>query len=85
MPAARLPLPSRLYHTERMNIFSRFEDVDSISAFADSARAVLQFVSPLSRLHEFRSALPRFDKHVWDRLAEAGWTSILAPEALAGC
>ena len=60
------------------------EDIDSVSAFADSARDLLQSLSPLSRLRESRSAAPRFDKPIWARLAEAGWTSILAPEDLGG-
>lgn len=63
---------------------SRPEDLESASAFADSARALLQAVSPLSRLRTFQAATSHFDRTIWRRLAEAGWTSILAPEELGG-
>lgn len=63
---------------------SHLEDLGSAAAFADSARDLLSGLPPLARVRTFRTALPRFDKAVWRRLAEAGWTSILAPEDRGG-
>lgn len=84
MPTIRLSALSHLLQNDGMNIISRVEDIDSISAFSDSARVLLQSSSPLLRLRQYRSALPRFDKQFWAHLADAGWTSILSPEATGG-
>jgi alkylation response protein AidB-like acyl-CoA dehydrogenase len=54
------------------------------TAFADSSRILLRDLSPLSRLRAIGDALPQFDRTIWKKFAEAGWTSILVPEELGG-
>lgn len=60
------------------------EDIESASAFADSARILLRDLSPLSRLRTYDTASPSFDRAIWRKFTEAGWTSILAPEEFGG-
>ena len=52
--------------------------------FAESARSLLKSESPMSRLRRLRNHLPGFERPVWTKLASAGWTSIIVPEARAG-
>jgi alkylation response protein AidB-like acyl-CoA dehydrogenase len=57
---------------------------DSIEAFRDSARDFLKRTDQLKRMRELRGTVPGFNRKVWEELAQAGWLSILAPEALGG-
>lgn len=67
-----------------MHATSYPKENESVSAFANSAKDLLQALSPISRLREYRTNSPRFDQSIWKQLAEAGWTSILASEELGG-
>lgn len=53
-------------------------------AFADSARDFLRAVSPPARLRALRDTVPGYEREVWQKMAEAGWTGLLAPEELGG-
>jgi len=59
-------------------------DAESLQAFAESARALLNAESPLARIRRLREALPRFERAVWQRMAQAGWAAILAPAGNGG-
>ncbi|MFH1605026.1 MAG: acyl-CoA dehydrogenase family protein, partial [Pseudomonadota bacterium] len=63
---------------------SVLESAESIVAFQDSARDFLQSKAPLTRLRKLRGSAPGFERAVWRSIAEAGWTSILVPEADGG-
>ena len=53
-------------------------------AFRDSARDFLQKISPLSRLRDMRNTDPGYDRKVWGKMADMGWTGLLVPEANGG-
>jgi 3-oxochol-4-en-24-oyl-CoA dehydrogenase len=57
---------------------------ESIQAFRDSARDFLGRADQLKRLRRLRDASPGFERAVWQEIAEAGWLSILVPEAQGG-
>ena len=59
-------------------------DSSVAQAFAESARDLLQTESPLTRLRRLRGTFPGFERPTWQTLANAGWTSILIPEAYGG-
>ena len=61
-----------------------FESAESIVAFQDSARDFLQSKAPLTRLRKLRGSAPGFTRDLWRSIAEAGWTTILVPEADGG-
>lgn len=63
---------------------SAADDADALQAFAQSAKALLRSESPLSRIRQLREAVPRFERSVWQRMAQAGWTAILAPSEHGG-
>src|SRR5690606_33219872 len=41
-------------------------------------------VSPLTRLRELRDTDPGYDRGVWKKIAESGWTGLLVSEAHGG-
>lgn len=53
-------------------------------AFADSARDFLQTVTPLTRLRALRDSTPGYEREIWQKMAEAGWTGLLVPEDQGG-
>lgn len=53
-------------------------------AIRASAHDLLRAESPLSRLRAFRDTNPGYEQAVWTKLAEAGWTGLLAPEEVGG-
>lgn len=53
-------------------------------AFGDSARDFLNTVSPISRIRDLRDTEPGYEREVWQKIAEAGWTGLLIPESLGG-
>jgi alkylation response protein AidB-like acyl-CoA dehydrogenase len=57
---------------------------EAIEAFRDSARDYLGRTDQRQRVRALRSAPPGFDRAVWTEIAEAGWLSILVPEADGG-
>jgi alkylation response protein AidB-like acyl-CoA dehydrogenase len=59
-------------------------DADALQAFAESAKALLITESPLARIRQLREAVPRFERPVWQRMVQAGWTAILAPAEHGG-
>ncbi len=60
------------------------ENIPVAVEFADSARAFLAARSPSTRLRKWREQTPCFDRAMWLEMAQAGWTGILAPEAMGG-
>jgi hypothetical protein len=60
------------------------DDIESVQAFGQSAQDLLRAESPLSRVRDWRVRSPRFDRQVWRRMAQAGWSAILAPESAGG-
>src|SRR5262249_44278624 len=52
--------------------------------FRDSARAFLRAQAPLARLRKLRDTPPGFERAMWKRIADAGWTGILAGESDGG-
>lgn len=62
-----------------------YEEMQQLQqAFGDSARDFLTTVSPISRIRDLRDTEPGYDREVWQKIAEAGWTGILIPESLGG-
>ena len=59
-------------------------DDGDVTAFRDSARALLADLAKPARLRAHRHQSPGFDRHVWQALADAGWTALLVPEMLGG-
>ena len=57
---------------------------ESNREFAESARGLIQSESSLTRLRRLRDSVPGFEKPMWGKLAAAGWTSIIIPEARGG-
>lgn len=57
---------------------------DALQAFTESAKALLGSVSPLARIRRLRESVPRFERTVWQQMANAGWTAILAPAEHGG-
>lgn len=59
-------------------------DTEVVAAIQESAHGMLRSLSPLSRLRKLRGTEPGFDRAVWFKLAEAGWTGIFIDEAFGG-
>lgn len=57
---------------------------EALEAFRTSARDLLGGADQLQRIRTLRDATPPFERKVWTTLAEAGWLSILVPEAFGG-
>lgn len=57
---------------------------ESNREFADSARGLLQSESTMARLRRLRDSSPGFERHMWTKLAEAGWSSAFIPEQRGG-
>ena len=55
-----------------------------VEAFRDSARSWLEGSATPARLRSLRDTEPGFDRDVWRQVADAGWLSILVPEADGG-
>ncbi len=55
-----------------------------VEAFRDSARSWLADAATPARLRSLRDTEPGFDRDVWRQVADAGWLSILVPEAQGG-
>jgi 3-oxochol-4-en-24-oyl-CoA dehydrogenase len=53
-------------------------------AFRDSAKSFLADVGGPTRVRRLRDASPGFELSIWRAIADAGWTSILVPEAEGG-
>ncbi|HEY9279846.1 MAG TPA: acyl-CoA dehydrogenase [Eoetvoesiella sp.] len=53
-------------------------------AFKESARDFLSAVSPLSRIRALRNTDPGYERAIWHKMAQAGWTGLLIPESLGG-
>jgi alkylation response protein AidB-like acyl-CoA dehydrogenase len=70
-------------HPNKMTTLS-LNDSSIAKAFSDSARDLLLTESPLTRLRRMRGIVPCFERQSWQSLANAGWTSILIPEAQGG-
>ncbi len=67
-----------------MTVSATTEEIDAVAAFSRSTEALLRSRSPLARVRSLRHSVPRFDRSLWEVLAEAGWTAILAPEDAGG-
>ncbi|AOB31953.1 hypothetical protein AKI39_16425 [Bordetella sp. H567] len=57
---------------------------DLTRVFQDSARAFLERESPLARLRLWRDQVPGYDRAMWAKIADAGWTGLLVPEEYGG-
>jgi alkylation response protein AidB-like acyl-CoA dehydrogenase len=57
---------------------------EPLSAFRDSARTLIGRTDQLARIRALRAQTPAFERAVWRDMAEAGWLSILVPEAEGG-
>lgn len=57
---------------------------ETTRAFQDSARAFLAAASPMARLRALRGAKPGYERDVWEKMAQAGWTGLCVPESLDG-
>ncbi len=57
---------------------------DLARAIGASAHDQLQALSPLSRLRALRGKDPGYDRDVWVKLVEAGWTGVLVAEQHGG-
>jgi alkylation response protein AidB-like acyl-CoA dehydrogenase len=53
-------------------------------AFRDSARSFLAELGGPARVRRLRDAHPSFERQSWSAITDAGWTSILVPEADGG-
>ena len=51
---------------------------------ADSVSAFTRADADLARMRRLRGAQPGYDRDVWRKLAEMGWTGLLVPEAHGG-
>lgn len=72
-------------HDKAIAMPSTYEEMQQLErAFGDSAKDFLQTVSPLSRIRSLRDTNPGYERGVWQKMAEAGWTGLLIPEALGG-
>ena len=60
------------------------DQASMVEAFRDSAKAFLGTAATTARLRSLRDGETGFDRAVWKQIAEAGWTSILVPEAQGG-
>ena len=60
------------------------EPATTADAFRDSAQAFLADMGGPARVRLLRDATPGFERRVWSAIADAGWTSILVPEADGG-
>lgn len=61
------------------------EDLHTLAqAIGDSAHAQLRALSPLSRLRALRGTDPGYDRDVWAKLVECGWTGVLVSEDHGG-
>jgi 3-oxochol-4-en-24-oyl-CoA dehydrogenase len=60
------------------------EATATVDAFRDSAKALLADVGGPARLRRLRDTSTGFERSTWRAIAEAGWTSILVPEADGG-
>lgn len=67
-----------------MTISLMEKDTEIEAAIRESARDILCTISPMTRLRELRDSDPGYERCVWDKLAEAGWTGILVAEELGG-
>ena len=76
-------IPFSAGHLKIMSTLN-LNDSSVAKAFAESARDLLLTESPLTRLRRLRGTVPGFERQTWQTLANAGWTSILIPEALDG-
>jgi 3-oxochol-4-en-24-oyl-CoA dehydrogenase len=57
---------------------------ESLQAFRDSARDLLQSADQLQRIRDLRDHTPAFERAMWQQIADAGWLSILVPEIYGG-
>ena len=57
---------------------------ESLQAFRDSARDLLSRADQLRRIRALRGTSPGFERAMWREMADAGWLSILVPEADGG-
>jgi alkylation response protein AidB-like acyl-CoA dehydrogenase len=57
---------------------------DLAAMLRDSVAAFVAGESPLDRARKWRGSQPGFDRAIWKRLAEQGWTGVMIPEALGG-
>lgn len=60
------------------------DTAETVTAFRDSARSLLQGIASPSRIRRFRESVPGFDRAEWCKIVEAGWPAILVPEAEGG-
>lgn len=67
-----------------MTISSMDQDREMESAIRQSAHGILRAISPMTRLRELRDSDPGFERSVWAKLAEAGWTGVLVDEEFGG-
>jgi len=58
--------------------------VDERDELRSSARALLSREAASDRVRASRSGTPGFDRALWDRMVELGWTSIHVPPELGG-
>src|SRR5690606_6524563 len=79
--------PTNGYTRNKQSIMQASPQVESQQmeqAFADSARDFLQTVTPLTRLRALRDSTPGYEREIWQKMAEAGWTGLLVPEDQGG-
>ncbi|TSH94859.1 acyl-CoA dehydrogenase [Verticiella sediminum] len=57
---------------------------EEVRTFRHSALDLLRGESPLQRLREEVRTERQFDRALWQRLADSGWSALLVPEALGG-
>ncbi|MES2258286.1 MAG: acyl-CoA dehydrogenase [Pseudomonadota bacterium] len=59
-------------------------DMPTQDIFRDSARDFLRRGDQRQRVRRLRDSTPGFERATWNALAEAGWLSVLVPEARGG-
>lgn len=60
------------------------DTTETVTAFRDSARSLLQGITSPSRIRSFRESVPGFDRAVWCKIVETGWPAILVSESEGG-
>jgi alkylation response protein AidB-like acyl-CoA dehydrogenase len=67
-----------------MTTFLAEHDTEMEAAIRESAHDILRAVSPVTRLRELRDSDPGYERSVWDKIAEAGWTGVLVDQDFGG-
>lgn len=60
------------------------DTTETVTAFRDSARSLLQGIFSTARIRSFRESVPGFDHAAWRKIVEAGWPAILVSETEGG-